>query len=146
MEGPGAAVSEAFSKGGSIVFSEIGGRFVPSALCCPFCCYGYHTILLNEVLYYVGPFSFANLLPLLHHQVFEDIGLVNTRKKLRHSIIVGDLDVVLRGVALPPCEVSSVGAEMLVRGVALGGNEGGLRYHPFCIGYNGPSAEVSDER
>ena len=98
------------------------------------------------MLYCVGPFSVATFLPLIHHRVFEDIGLVNTREKLRHFIVVSDLDVVLCGVVFPPCEVSSVGAEMLVGGVAPGGNEDGLRRHPFCVVYNGPSAEARNER
>ena len=130
---------------GSIIFSESGGRFVSCVLCRPFRCSCYHTVFLNKVLSCIGPVSVTTFLLLLHHRVFEDIGLVNIRNKLRHFIIVGDLDVLLRGVVFPPCEVSSVGAEMLVGGVAPGGNKGGLCCHPFCICYNGPSTEVNNE-
>ena len=98
------------------------------------------------MLHCIGPVSVATFLLILHHQVFEDIGLVNTRGELRHFIVVGDLDIVLRGVIFTPCEVLSLGADMLVGGVAPGGNKGGLCRHPFCVGYNGPSAEVSDKR
>ena len=98
------------------------------------------------MLHCIVPVPVATFLPLLYHRVFEDIGLLNTRDKVRHFIVVGDLDVVLRGVVFPPCEFSSVGAEMLVGGVAPGGNKGGFCRHPFCIGYNRPSAEVSDKR
>ena len=98
------------------------------------------------MLYCVGPFSVATFLSLLHYRVFEDIGLVNTRDKLRTFVVVSDLDVILLGVVLTPCEVSSVGAEMLVGGVAPEGNESGFCCHPFGVGYNGPHAEVSDER
>ena len=133
-------------RSGSIVFPEGGGRFGPGALCRTFCYSGHNTVLLNEVLYCVGPISVAIFFPLLHHRVFKDIGLVNKRDKLCNFVVVGDLDVVLLGIVLPPCEVSSVGAEMLVGGVAPGGNEGGLRRHPLCVGCNGPSVEVSDEK
>ena len=98
------------------------------------------------MLYSVGPVAVAIFLPLLHHRVFEDIGLVYARDKLRDCFVVRDFFFVLLGVFLSPCEVSSVGAEMLVGGIAPGGNEGGLRRHPFCVGYNGPSVEVSDEK
>ena len=131
---------------GSIIFSESGGRFVSCVLCRPFRCSCYHTVFLNKVLSCIGPVSVASFLPLLHHQVFKDIGLVYTRDKLCDFFVVGDLDVVLLGVVLSPCYVSSVGANMLVGGVAPGGNEGGLRRYPLCVGNNGPSAEVSDER
>ena len=133
-------------ESGSIVFPESGGRFEPGALCRLFFCSGHHTLLINKVLYCVGPVSVDTFLQLLHHRVFEDTGLVNKRDKLRNFIVVGDPDVVLRGVVLPPCEVSSVGSEMMVGGVVPGGTEGGLLRHPFCVGYNRPSAEVSDKR
>ena len=133
-------------RSGSIIFPEGGGRFEPGALCRTFCYSVHNTVLLNEVLYCVVPISVAIFLPLLHHRVFKDIGLVNKRDKLCNFFVVGDLGVILLGIVLLPCEVSSVGAEMLVGGIAPGGNEGGLRRHPFCVGYNGPSVEVSDEK
>ena len=131
---------------GSIVFPEGGGRIEPGALCRSFWCSGHNTVLLDKVLYGVGTVLVASFLPLLHHQVFADIGLVYARDKLCDFVIVGDLDVVLIGVVLSPCEVSRVGSEMLVGGVAPGGNEGGLRRHSFGVGYYGPLSEVSDER
>ena len=98
------------------------------------------------MLYGVGPVAVASFLPRLHHRVFENIGLVYARDKLRDFVVVSDFYVVLLGVVLSPCEVSSVGAEMLFGGVAPGGNEGGLRRHYFGVGYYRPRAEVSDER
>ena len=123
MEGPGAAVRGAFSRGGSIVFSEHGGRFISCTLCRSFRCSGNHYVLLYKVLHFIVPDSVATFLPFLHHRVFEDIGLVNARGELCHFIVVGDLDVVLRGVVLPPCEVLRVGADMLVGESLQGGTK-----------------------
>ena len=116
---------------GSIVFPEGGGRIEPGALCRSFRFPGHNTVLLDEVIYGVGPDEVARFLPLLHHQVFEDIGLVYAHDKLRDFLVVGDFDVVLIGVVLSPCEVLIVGAEMLVGGVSPVVNEGGLCRHPF---------------
>ena len=129
-----------------IVFPESGGRIEPGVLCRSFCCPGHNTVLLDKVLYDVGPVSVASFLPRLHHRVFKDIGLLYAREKLRDFVVVSDLDVVLLGVVLSPCEVLGVGADMLVGGVAPGGNEGGLLRHSLGVGYYGPCAEVRDER
>ena len=133
-------------ENGSFVFPEGGRQIETGVLCRLFCCPGYNTVLLDKVLYGVGPVSIASFLPLLHHQVFEDIGLEYARDKLRDFVVVGDIDVLILGVVLSPCKVSSVGAEMLVGGVATVGNIGSLRHHSFGIGYYRPRAEVSDER
>ena len=146
MEGLGVAVRGAFSRGRSIVFSERGIQFISCSLCRPFRCSGNHSVLLYEVLWCIGLASVATFLPFLHHWVFEDTGLVNSCNELRHFIVVGDLDVVLCGVVLPPFEVSRVGDIMLVGGVAPGGNESCLRCHHFCVGNDRPSAKVSDKR
>ena len=119
-------------EGGSIIFSERGGGFISCAMCRPFRCSGNHSILFHEVLHCSVPSSVSNLLPFFHHRVFKDIGLINAHDELRHFIVVGDLDGVLCGVVLPPCEVSRVGDDMLVGGVALGGNKICLLCHPFC--------------
>ena len=133
-------------ENGSILFPEGGGRIETGALCRLFCCPGDNTVLLEKVLYGVGPVSISSFLPLLHYQVFEDIGLKYARNKLRDFVVVGDLDVVLLGIVLSPCKVSSVGADVLVGGVAPGGNGGRLCRHYFGVGYYGPHAEVSDEQ
>ena len=114
--GSGCGGTWGIFEGGSIVFSERGGGFISCTLCRSFRCSGNHSVFFYEVLHYIGPASVATFLLFLHHRVFKDIGLVNARDKLRQFIVVGDLDVVLRGVVLPPCEVSCVGAEMLVKG------------------------------
>ena len=93
----------------------------PGTLCSSFRCPGHDTVLLDKVLYGVVPILVASFLSLLHYRVFEDIGLIYARDKLRDFVVVGDFDVVLLGVVFSPCEVSSVGAEMLVGGVAPGG-------------------------
>ena len=143
MEGPGAAVRGAFSRG---VYQKRGGRFISCALCRLFRCSGNHSVLFHKVLHCIGPSSVANFLQFLHHQVSEDIGLVNACNKLRYFIVVGDIDVILCDVVFPPCEVSHVGAEMLVGGVAPGDNKSGLSCHNFCVGKDRPSAKVSDKQ
>ena len=50
------------------------------------------------MLHCSGPASISALLPFLHHRVFKDIGFINARDKLRHFIVVSDLDGVLRGI------------------------------------------------
>ena len=94
----------------------------------------------------VGTVAVASFLQLLHHQVFEDFGLVDARDKLRDFFIVCDFDLVFFGVVLSSCEVPGVGADMLVGGVATWGDEGGLCRHTFRVGNYRPRTEVSDER
>ena len=97
MEGPGAAVRGAFSRG-SIVFYERGGGFISCALCRLFRCSVDHSVLIHKMLHCIGPASVSTLLPFFYHQVFEDIGFINARNELRHFIVVGDFDGVLYGV------------------------------------------------
>ena len=68
----------------------------------------------------VGPVAVASFLPLLHHQVFEDFGLVNACDKLRDCFVVGDVDFVLLGIVLSSCEVAGVYADISVRGALQG--------------------------
>ena len=143
--GSGCGGTWGIFEGGSIVFSERGGGFISCVLCRPFCCSGDHSVLFHEFLHCSGPVSVSTLLPFFHHRVFEYIGLINARGELRHFIVVGDLDIVLCGFVLLPCEVSHVGAEMLVGGVAPGGNKSCLRSHPFCVCNDGPSLKVTDK-
>ena len=142
--GSGCGGTWGIFEGGSIVFSERGGGFISCALCCPFRRSGDHSVLFHEVFYCCVPASVSTLLPFFHHRVFEDIGLIDARDELRHFIVVGDLDGVLRGVVLTPCEVSRVGAEILIGGVAPGGNKSCLRCPPFCVCDDGLSLKVSD--
>ena len=128
------------------MFPESGGRIKLGALCCLFCCPGHNNVLLNEVFDGVGPVLVARFLPLLHHQVFEDVGLVDACDKLRDFVVVSDGDLVFFGVVLLSCEVVGVCVEVLVGGVTPGGDEGGLRCHPFSVGNYGPCAEVSDKQ
>ena len=132
-------------EGGYIVFSERGGRLISCALCRLFRRSGDHYVLFHKVFYCCGPASVSTLFPFFHHQVFEDIDLIDARNELHHFIVVGDLDAVLCGVFLTPCEVSHVGAEMLIGRVAPGGNERFLLRHLFCVCDDRPSFKVRDK-
>ena len=131
-EGSGCGSTWDIFEGGAIFFSWRGGGFISCAFCRPFRRFSDHSVLFHEVFYCCGPAYVSTLLPFFHHRLFEDIGFINACDELRHFIVVSDLDGVLRGVVLPPCEVLRIGADMLVGGVAPVGNKSCLRCHPFC--------------
>ena len=89
------------------------------------------------MLYGIVPVAVSSFLPLLHPRAFKDVGLVYARDKFRDFVFVRAVDLVLLGVVLLPCEVAGIGDDILVGGVAQGGDEGGLCCHPFGVGYYG---------
>ena len=80
------------------MFSEGGVQIETSAFCCSFRCPGPNNVLLYKLFDGVGPVAVAFFLPILHHRVFEYVGLVDACDKLCEFVVVGDVDLVFFGV------------------------------------------------